>query len=323
MRCVRRLLGITQLFATVQHPQTDGLTERLNQTIKGMLAKATAAHPRSWDQCIDAILFALRESPQASLGFSPFELVYGRKPWGLLEVLEGRGGVPGEHEEHEGGTYVAQLHQHLETVWQLARENLGRAQAAQKKRYDRGTQVHQLQVGDSVLVSRQAMANPTRHPWQGLFKVVQVLGPLSYEVWCNPGRRGTKHLHVNDLRQWVPRAEAADPDEGGNCNLQDPGELCEGGLLWRVSKMDGDPPVMDADLTPAQAADVTALLHWHPEVFSKRPGYTTLVKHAIPTNTGQVARARWHPIPYKTRDAVDREVKEMLHMDIIEPSQSA
>lgn len=84
------MLGIAQLFVAVQHPQTDGLTEPLNQTLKGMLSKATVAHPQFWDLCVDPILFSLRESPQASIRFTPFELVYGRRPWGLLEVLEGR-----------------------------------------------------------------------------------------------------------------------------------------------------------------------------------------------------------------------------------------
>lgn len=79
---------ISQLFSAVQHPQTDGLTERLNQTLKGMLAKATAAHPQSQDLCVDPILFTLWESPQASTGFAPFELVYRRKPRGLLELSE-------------------------------------------------------------------------------------------------------------------------------------------------------------------------------------------------------------------------------------------
>lgn len=75
MRKVCQLLGIEQVFATVQHPQMDGLTERLNQTLKEMLNKATQAHSKSWDLCIDPVLFALQESPQAPTKFSPFELI--------------------------------------------------------------------------------------------------------------------------------------------------------------------------------------------------------------------------------------------------------
>lgn len=173
MKKVCRLLGIEQLFAAVQHPQTDGLTERLNQTLKGMLAKAVQAHPRSWDLCLGPILFALRESPQTSTGFSPFELVYGRTPRGILKVLEGKGSAPVEDEPPDPATYVGQLHQHLETLHQAARANLLQAQKEQKTRYDQGSRERTLEPGDQVLVSRQAMAHPTGDPWQGPYVVTK------------------------------------------------------------------------------------------------------------------------------------------------------
>lgn len=86
------------------------------------------------------ILFTLQESPQASTGFSPFELLYERQPQGLLEVLEGERKEPGEPAVQEAEPYMAQLQQHLHTLRQLACNNLARAQAAQKGRYDQGTQ---------------------------------------------------------------------------------------------------------------------------------------------------------------------------------------
>ena len=42
---------------------------------------------KDWDEGVDLLLFAARESVQESLGFSPFELVFGhqaRKPLALL-----------------------------------------------------------------------------------------------------------------------------------------------------------------------------------------------------------------------------------------------
>ena len=45
--------------------------------------------PKDWDKYLSAVLFAYREVPQESLGFSPFELVYGRSVRGPMTILKG------------------------------------------------------------------------------------------------------------------------------------------------------------------------------------------------------------------------------------------
>ena len=42
---------------------------------------------KDWDKMIPYLLFAYREVPQSSTGFSPFELLYGREVRGPLDVL--------------------------------------------------------------------------------------------------------------------------------------------------------------------------------------------------------------------------------------------
>ena len=43
---------------------------------------------KNWDQLVPHVLFAIREVPQASMGFSSFELLYGRRPQGLLDLAK-------------------------------------------------------------------------------------------------------------------------------------------------------------------------------------------------------------------------------------------
>ena len=69
------------------HPQTDGLVERFNQTLKEMLRKVATEEGKDWDKLLPYVLFAYREVPQEATGFSPFELVYGREVRGPLDVL--------------------------------------------------------------------------------------------------------------------------------------------------------------------------------------------------------------------------------------------
>ena len=73
-----RLLRVHPIRTSAYHPQTDGLVEQFNQTLKTMLRKTANQEGKDWDKLVPYLLFAYREVPQASTGFSPFELLYGR-----------------------------------------------------------------------------------------------------------------------------------------------------------------------------------------------------------------------------------------------------
>ena len=87
MREISRLLSVRQLQTTPYHAQCNGLVERWNGTLRRMIQKMAAEKPSDWDRYIPALLFSYREVAQASLGFSPFELVYGRSVRGPMSVL--------------------------------------------------------------------------------------------------------------------------------------------------------------------------------------------------------------------------------------------
>lgn len=82
-----RSLKIKQLRTTVYHPQTDGLVERFNQTLKQMLRRVVAEDKRDWDLMLPYVLFGIREVPQASTGFTPFELLFGRQARGSVAFV--------------------------------------------------------------------------------------------------------------------------------------------------------------------------------------------------------------------------------------------
>ncbi len=61
------------------HPQTDGLVVQYNHTLATTLSLYMSAHQRDWDAALTLALFAYRTAVQESTGFSPFQMLYGRK----------------------------------------------------------------------------------------------------------------------------------------------------------------------------------------------------------------------------------------------------
>ena len=71
-------LNIDRIKTTPYHPEGNGVVERMHGTLGSMLTKA-AKEGHGWVEQIPFALFALRAAPNRDLGFSPFELTYGRK----------------------------------------------------------------------------------------------------------------------------------------------------------------------------------------------------------------------------------------------------
>ncbi|XP_041438390.1 uncharacterized protein LOC121400039 [Xenopus laevis] len=77
-------LQITWKFHIPYHPQSAGVVERMNRTIKDKLTKATSATWTNWKSFLPAVLAEIRMTPHSVTKLSPFEIVMGRPfptPW--------------------------------------------------------------------------------------------------------------------------------------------------------------------------------------------------------------------------------------------------
>ena len=72
MKELSRLISMKQLTTTPYYPMCNGLVEKFNGTLKQIIKRVCTDRPRDWDKYLSAALFAYREVPQGSLGFSPF-----------------------------------------------------------------------------------------------------------------------------------------------------------------------------------------------------------------------------------------------------------
>eukprot|EP00731_Ephydatia_muelleri_P021177 Em0013g904a len=121
------MLHIHGIRTTPYHPLTDGLVERFNQTLKAMLRKTAVQEGKDWDLLIPYVLFAYREVPQSSTGFSPFELLYGREVRGPLDVVK-ETWEASERSNQSVVSYVVNIREKLEKMMALVRENVEKAQ---------------------------------------------------------------------------------------------------------------------------------------------------------------------------------------------------
>jgi transposase InsO family protein len=203
MKEVSRLLSIKQLIISPYHPICNGLCEKFNGTLKTMLKRVCAERPKDWDRFIAPLLFAYREAKQESLGFAPFELVYGRTVRGPMRIL--RELWTQEEVEPEVKTtyeYVLDLRNRIQETCEMAHEELAKAQERQRKYYNVKAVKRVLKPGSKVLVLRPMDKNKLLMQWQGPFVVRARQRENDYEIEMK-GR--TRIYHANMLKEYFER----------------------------------------------------------------------------------------------------------------------
>ena len=125
MNEVSRLLSLQQLTTIPYRSYSKDPVERYHAMLKRILLTICAERPNDWDKYLPALLFAVREVSQESLGFSPFELLYGRNVRGPMQILRELWSVE-ETDEHARLTYqyVIEPRERLEKTCKLAQDNV-------------------------------------------------------------------------------------------------------------------------------------------------------------------------------------------------------
>ena len=338
MKEVNRLLSIQQLRTTPWHPMCNGLVERFNGTLKMILKRMCAERPKEWDRYLPAVLFAYRSSIQDSVGFSPFELLFGRKVRGPMEILKAYWAK--EEQDEDAKTvyrYVVDLKSRLEDTCKLAHEELLKAQEIQKKMYDRTARPKKLDVGAKALLLLPTKTNKLLLQWKGPYEIVERLSAVNYKIQIG---KKQKIYHVNMLRPYSERdkdeiekrnqkiderkiasTKAASlvlkdgiGDEADNMELIDVCPL-KATQSWKDV-------TISTGLLESQRKEIMKLLEEQKDVLSTIPGHTKIEKHTITTTTTEPIRDKMYPLPYSQRQVMRKEVEEMLTMKVIRKSKS-
>ncbi|PIK52140.1 hypothetical protein BSL78_10987 [Apostichopus japonicus] len=237
MKEVSRLLSLRQLTTTPYHPICNGLVEKFNGTLKRMLKRMCEERPSDWDRYIGPLLFAYREAPQASTGFAPFELLYGRTVRGPMAILKEMWTSEVDNPETRSTyQYVLDLRERLEETCALARSEL-----QESSRGTRSTITGRLKVASSNQTNQSESASD---------------------------------VVVND------------------------------------------------ELGVGQSHEVKRVLSKFTDVLTDVPGKTDVLKCDIKLTTDKPIKAKPYPVPLSMRDSLQEEVRKMIDMGVIEPSNS-
>lgn len=86
-RSVWKLVGTSLDMSTAYHPQTDGQTEVTNRSLGNLLRCLVGDNIKSWDVKLSQAEFAHNHALNRSLGYFPFQVVYGIVPRGPLDLV--------------------------------------------------------------------------------------------------------------------------------------------------------------------------------------------------------------------------------------------
>ena len=195
-----RLYGIQKSATTPYHPAGNGIVERFNRTLHGLLRTLSASKKRRWAEYLAKVVHAYNVTPHASTGYSPHYLLFGRESRMPVDLLLGC-----DNEPPRVDADWVQHHQHrLREAHKMARIHLTQHADERKEIYDRHALDLPLAVGERVYVrNRQVRGrNKIQDVWDGtVYRVVSRQG-LNHVYIVEPedGRGAAKTINRTDIR---------------------------------------------------------------------------------------------------------------------------
>ena len=197
---MQHALGTQINMSTAYHPQIDGQTERINQTLEDMLRSCVLDFGGSWDTHLPLIEFSYNNSYHTSIQCAQFEVLYGRKfrsPVRWSEIGENQ--IIGPEFIQETTNKIA-----------LIREQIKTACDRQKSYADNRRKPLEFQVGDRVMhkvspwkgITRFGKKGKLAPRYVGPLKILERIGSVAYRLKL-PTELSRVHdvFHISNLKK--------------------------------------------------------------------------------------------------------------------------
>lgn len=197
-------LKIKRRLSTAFHPQTDGQTERQNQTLEHYLRVYCNEAQDDWASLLPVAEYAYHNSYHSALGCSPFYAMYGYNPTMQREVEDdfNEGEVPAAKDRVD---HLLCLRQTLEDRWRSVQEQA-------TKFYDKKHTPMKFQVGQLVMLSTKnlKLRRPSKKmspKYAGPFRIKDVIGQQAYRLSLPTAWRIHPVFHVSLLEPYHRRSD--------------------------------------------------------------------------------------------------------------------
>ena len=167
-------------LSTAFHPQTDGQTERSNQTLIQYLRCFAAENPMIWVQILSEAEFVCNNAFNATTNTSPFHALMGYHP-----TISRRIGDDSQKRKEQHINAVERLEK-LVDIRQKLEQHWHEAVARQKRFYDEHRVEKSFKKGELVLLSTQNLSmkipKKMKPKFVGPFRILETVGMLAYRL---------------------------------------------------------------------------------------------------------------------------------------------
>ena len=327
-------LGIKQYRSSAYHPESQGALERFHQTLKNMIRSCCFDTEKDWDEGIHLLLFAVRESVQESLGFSPFELVFGHSVRGPLKLLKEKF-LSNDETPLNLLQYVSDFRNRLSRACEVARSNLKTSQRKMKTRYHNHVIDRKFKPGDKVLALLPIPGRSLQARYFGPYTIDKKTSDLNYII-NTQGRHKNKQLcHVNILKEYFDRDSSISKPITVVNTVPQESNVFEPKLNSDfIDKSDPGPSKLEnsdilrnlnnklSHLEPSQQEELKQLIHEYEHLFPDIPTRTDKIYHDVIVEDSKPIKQYPYRMNRLKQKYLQDEVKYLLENDFIEPSQS-
>ena len=184
-------MGTKVALASTHHPQTNGLTERMNRTLIAMIKKVCHKHKSGWVEALPLLEFAYNNSIHRATGVSPFMANFGRHPLVPAVMLQPASASTG-NTPTTPGRHAKQVEDRLRSIWAALKvaDEKEATEIANRENPRRGQP--DFQVGDEVMCRRFQLCTSgdarrkQEFTYDGPFLVRRVIRPGVVQLWGLP-----------------------------------------------------------------------------------------------------------------------------------------